>query len=193
VIANPTKPAYYDRLQKSGNPTHAAITFKLDGMKENIIEVKKPSKCSEKELEDFEDFVLAGDQVNPNTLNSLIRKAKALVFLKQGGCLKGIAAIKNPNLNYKNKVFEKAKATVLASDFMFELGWVFVLPSERGKKFSHELVKAALTASDSQSVFATSHLTNEKMHHTLKLYGFSCHGHEYSNSSGSKNVLFIRP
>jgi predicted GNAT family N-acyltransferase len=179
--------------KKAATQPTLLLHLKLDDMKENIIEVKKPSKCSEKELEDFECFVLAGGQVNLNTLNSLISKAKALVFLKQGGCLKGIAAIKNPNLTYKNKVFEKAKATVLASDFMFELGWIFVLPSERGKKFSRELVKAALTAADSQSLFATSHLSNEKMHHTLKEYGFSCHGQEYSNSNGSKNVLFIRP
>src|SRR5450631_2134040 len=84
--------------KKAATQPTLLLHLKLDNMKENIIEVKKPSKCSEKELADFEGFVLAGDQVNPDTLNSLIRKAKALVFLKQGGCLKGMA-IKNPNLN----------------------------------------------------------------------------------------------
>ncbi len=156
------------------------------------IATKKPSECSESELEDFASLILAGGEVTEHGLKARIKKAEALIFLIQDNCLKGIAAVKNPEENYKNGVFQKARATVQGSVFPFELGWVFVLPSSRGVGFSHKLVKAALTATCGQGIFATSRSDNAAMHKVLKAHGFSCHGEAYVSSRGKhKLVLFV--
>lgn len=163
-------------------------------MKEHMetITIKKPGECSETELEDFASLVLAGGEVTADGLKARIKKAEALIFLAQDNCLKGIAAVKKPGENYKNGVFQKARATVEASAFPFELGWVFVLPSSRGAGFSHKLVKAALTATCGQGIFATSRSDNAPMHKVLVGHGFSCHGEAYASSRGKhKLVLFI--
>jgi predicted GNAT family N-acyltransferase len=136
---------------------------------------------------------LAGGEVTADGLEARIKKAETLLFLVQGGCLKGIAAIKNPESGYKEGVFQKAQATIKASQFSFELGWVFVIPSSRGAGLSHKLVEAALSVTDGQSVFATSRADNDPMHKVLKAHGFSCHGKTYASTRGNQQlVLFVR-
>jgi predicted GNAT family N-acyltransferase len=158
-----------------------------------MITVKKPIECSEAELQDFAAFVQAGGEVTPVGLEDRIKKAEKLIFLVQDDCLKGIAAIKNPERNYKENIFRKAQATIEAKLFPFELGWVFVLPSSRGAKFSHKLVEAALSATNGQAVFATSRTDNAPMHKALKKNGFSCHGNTYGSDRGQQQLtLFVR-
>ena len=66
----------------------------LGVVKENseVITVKKPSECSATELLDFAAFVLASGEVTSVGLDARIRRAEALVFLVQNGCLKGITS-----------------------------------------------------------------------------------------------------
>lgn len=165
------------------------------GVKKSIevIAVKKPNECSAAELQDFEALVLGGGEVTVVGLKARIKKAETLLFLEQGACLKGIAAVKNPEKSYKEGVFKKAQATVEANLFPFELGWVFVLPSSRGAGFSHKLVKAALSVTSGQAVFATSRADNAPMHKVLKAHGFLCHGKTYASTCGNQQlVLFVR-
>lgn len=157
------------------------------------IEVKKPSECTGKELQDFAALVLLGGEVSPNGLDERIRKAEALVFFSQDSCLKGIAAIKKPEQIYKNRVFQKAQACVRANNFYFELGWIYLEPSLRGRGFSHKIVQAALCVKEEQSIFATSRVENIPMHKVLSAHGFSCQGNAYPSNLGEKTlVLFIK-
>jgi predicted GNAT family N-acyltransferase len=158
-----------------------------------VIVAKKTAECSAAELKDFAALVLAGCEVTEVGLEVRIKNAETLLFLRQDGCLKGIAAVKNPKNKYKERVFQKAQATVEASQFPFELGWVFVLPSSRGAGFSHKLVEAALSVVSDQAIFATSRADNAPMHKVLKAHGFSCHGKTYASSRGNQHlVLFVR-
>lgn len=163
-------------------------------MKEHVetITVKKPSECTDAELQDFMSLVLAGGEIVAQGLEARINKAEALIFLSHDNCLKGIAAVKNPETNYKNGVFQKACATAQASAFPFELGWVFVLPSSRGAGRSHKLLKAALSTTYGHGIFATSRSDNAPMHKVLKAHDFSCHGEAYASNRGNhKLVLFV--
>lgn len=163
-------------------------------MKDNseVITVKKPSECSETELQDFANLVREGGEVTEAGLDERIKKAEALVFLSQGGCLKGIVAVKNPDQNYKQGVFRRAQATVRASEFPFEIGWMFVVPSSRGAGFSYKLMEAALAATNGCPIFAASRSDNAPIHKMLQAYGFSYHGKAYVSSSGNHDlVLFI--
>jgi GNAT superfamily N-acetyltransferase len=157
-----------------------------------VFVIKKPSDCSEAELQDFAALILAGGEVTAVGLNTRIKKAEALVFLSQSDCLKGIAAVKNPEQNYKSDVFQKAKASVQANEFTFELGWVFVLPSSRGAGFSHKFVQARLGATDGRAIFATLRSDNTPMHKVLNANGLSKNGGEYASIRGNQNlVLFV--
>ena len=138
-----------------------------------VVTIKKPSKCSVAELLDFAALVLAGGEVTPVGLDERVRKAENLVFLMQDGCLKGIAALKNPASTYRSGVFHKAQASVQAKEYPFELGWVFVIPSSRRRGLSHKLVQAALSITGGQGVFATSRSDNVPMHKVLTAHGFS--------------------
>lgn len=159
-----------------------------------VIVTKTPSECSASELQNFAALVLAGGEVIADKLEARIKNAKALLFLQHDGCLKGIAAVKNPYNSYKEEVFEKADATEKAGQFQFELGWVFVLPSSRGVGFSHELMKAALAVTQGRAIFSTSRADNTPMHKVLEKHGFSCHGKAYASTRGGNQqlVLFVR-
>ncbi len=159
----------------------------------NIVTTKEPSDCSQTELQDFERLVVAGGEVTAAGLTSRIRNAAVLVYLSEANSLIGIAALKNPNQQYKTHVFQKAGGTAQPADFPLELGWVFVLPSSRGRRLSYKLVDAAVEASNGRGIFATSRADNVPMHNTLKAYGFSIHGNEYaSDHDNHKLVLFLR-
>lgn len=157
-----------------------------------IVIVKKPSECSQVELQDFLSLVLAGGEVTTAGLPERVRNAQHLVFLTEANCLKGIAAVKNPAIDYRRWVFKKAHASVSDMEFPVELGWVFVLPSSRGAGFSHMLLKAALSTVSGSGIFATSRSDNTPMHKALKTTGFSCHGTEYASEHGNHQLtLFV--
>lgn len=157
-----------------------------------VVIVKKPSECSPAELQDFVSLVLAGGEVTAAGLPERVHNAQHLVFLTEANCLKGIAAVKNPALHYRRRVFQKAHTSVNDIEFPFELGWVFVLPSSRGAGFSHMLLKAALSTVSGGGIFATSRSDNTRIHKVLKANGFSCLGTAYASARGNHQLtLFV--
>ncbi len=159
-----------------------------------LIVIKKPNECSDAELQDFAALVRAGGEVIEDGLDTRINNAEALVFLTQNNCLKGIAAIKNPDQHYKIRVFQSAKTSVQVNNFSLELGWVYVMPSSRGKGLSHKLAQASLDFTGGQAIFSTARSDNKPMHKVLITHGFSKHGMEYDSSRDSKQklTLFVR-
>lgn len=159
-----------------------------------IIVAQPPCFFTEAELQDFIALILAGGEVDDIVLKNNVCNAKCLVFLRQGGCLSGVAALKNPLQSYRQKISKKAGVLIDTSEFPFELGYIFVLPSARRQGFSVELTNAALSAAEGKGVFATSHAKNEHMHATLDRSGFIKSGCIYASSKGNRDLqLFLRP
>jgi predicted GNAT family N-acyltransferase len=157
------------------------------------IAVKSPQECSAKEIGDFAAFVLAGGEVISKGLEGRVRDAHALLFLREDSCLVGIAALKRPSAEYRASVFKKACSTTSPTHFPLELGWVFVLPSARGRKLSHSLVGAASNHAVQANVFATSRTDNLGMHATMLAASFVRHGIEYVSTRGPHRLaLFFR-
>lgn len=139
-------------------------------------------------------FVRAGGEVGNTVLEKNVRNAECLVFLRQGSCLSGVAALKNPLQSYRQKISKKTGVLVEASEFPFELGYIFVLPSARSQKLSVDLTRAALLRAQGKGVFATSRIDNVRMHATLGKFSFVKSGCVYTSSSGSYDLqLFLRP
>jgi hypothetical protein len=155
---------------------------------------REPQECKGKELADFLALVIAGGEVAPKGLETRVRQARRLIFLYAGECLSGIAALKQPNEGYRSSVNRGAHIELKKEDYPFELGWVFVMPSARGRKYSIHLTRAAVDASAGKGIFATSRVENHAMHAALKGCGFSAAGETYASSRGVyKLQVFVRP
>ena len=155
--------------------------------------IKTPSECSHSELGDFAALVLAGGEVTLVGLNDRIKDAHVLIFLHKNYCLVGIAALKNPNSNYRAAVFKNANSTQPYEQYPLELGWIFVLPSARNNGYSKRLVRAAVEHARQRQIFATSRTDNPHMHTPLLNEAFVKHGSDYKSHRGMYSLsLFLR-
>jgi GNAT superfamily N-acetyltransferase len=155
--------------------------------------VRAPNECTSIQLADFKALVLAGREIIQEGLEERIHSAVRLVFLSIGCCLRGVAALKRPLASYRRVVIAKSGIPLSQEEYPFELGWVFLMPSARGRKFSLDLTSAALAAANSRGVFATSRTDNHGMHSTLARYGFLSAGKPYPSDRGKHHLqLFLR-
>src|SRR5712692_4061160 len=130
---------------------------------------------------------------HPKGLENRIRSAVRLIFLSVCCCLCGVAALKRPERRYRKDVSSKSGIPLPEAEYPFELGWVFVMPSARGRRFSLDLTQAALSAAGTAGVFATSRTDNIPMHAVLTKFGFVPAGHPYPSTRGSHQLqLFVR-
>lgn len=154
---------------------------------------RKPGDCHDTEIGDFMALVLAGGEVKPKGLEGRIRCAVSLVFLTIGCCLCGVAALKRAEASYRRRVSSNSGIALPEHQFPFELGWVFIMPSARGRRFSVDLTRAALSGADTEGVFSTSRTDNPGMHATLAKFQFVSAGKSWASDRGDHALqLFLR-
>jgi len=154
---------------------------------------RKPGDCHDTEIGDFMALVLAGGEVKPKGLEGRIRSAVSLVFLTVGCCLCGVAALKRPEASYRKRVSSNSTIALPERQFPYELGWVFVMPSARGRRFSVDLTRIALASAGTDGVFSTSRTANAGMHATLAKFQFVSVGKPWaSDRCDHKLQLFLR-
>ena len=151
-----------------------------------------PSDCTEQALADFEKLVIEGGCVNPQGLAQRIRNAPRLLFLRASdGQLVGVGALKHPRVEYRNKVFADAQATVPADEYPVELGWIVVDRSNQGRRLSTRMVGELLPFAKNQNIFATTR-ADERVMSFASDYGFKLHGKPYASGQGYDLVLYLR-
>jgi predicted GNAT family N-acyltransferase len=151
-----------------------------------------PSDCTEQALADFEKIVVEGGAVNPRGLAQRIRNASRLLFLRApDGQLVGAGALKHPRLDYRNKVFADAQATVPADEYPIELGWIVVASSYQGRRLSTRMVGELLPFTKNQNIFATTR-ADERVMSFAADYGFKINGKPYASGHGYDLVLYLR-
>jgi hypothetical protein len=99
--------------------------------------------------------------------------------------------LKNPSKDYRDGVFEKAGVPDAAKPYELELGWVFVLPEQQGKKYSLVLSAAALSQASRTPTFATTRLDNVAMQKTLEHLGFRRLGDSWRSARGRQPRLVL--
>jgi GNAT superfamily N-acetyltransferase len=158
------------------------------------IVIKKPSECSNSELDSFEALVRRGGEVTGAGLRNRIKRAKYLVFLVENDkTLAGIAALKEPNVSYKNKVFKKAGSPENTVEFTLEAGWIYVEEQFRGRRYSRLLLGEVLKVAGKKAVYATTRENNEAMKRTNLHFGLLQSGHPYASEEGNyKLILYTR-
>jgi GNAT superfamily N-acetyltransferase len=144
-------------------------------------------KVNKQQLADFAAFVRKAGEAKALHVNN----AKCLVQLHSGKLI-GTAALKTDE-GYRNSCFEKASLADLADKFSFEVGYVVVDPTLRGRGLSHLVVAAALSRREKAGVYATSNLLNLAMHKVLESRGFIRAGVPWESQTkpGQHLALFL--
>jgi predicted GNAT family N-acyltransferase len=151
-----------------------------------------PADCTAQALADFEKLVIEGCAVNPQGLAQRIRKASRLLFLRSlDDQLVGVGALKHPRVEYRNRVFADAQATVSADEYPVELGWVVVAKSYQGRRLSTRIVGELLPFAKNENIFATTR-ADERVMSFASDYGFKINGQPYSSGRGYDLVLYLR-
>jgi GNAT superfamily N-acetyltransferase len=150
--------------------------------------VKMPDECSSAELDLFQRFVLEGGEVPPGGLKNRIQRAENLCFINDGDCVVAVGAIKNPDVGYKTRIFEKA-GVPSPSNYSCELGWLFVLTAERGKGYGRALMEALMGALSGKACYATTREDNNRTHQLLCQFGFSRCAQSYKSDNGDYDLV----
>jgi hypothetical protein len=154
----------------------------------------KPAAFAPGEIDDFVALVLAGGEVDSKPLKELVLKAQQIAFLREDNCLLGVGGLKNPTGTHRRDVQQKSNVPLDIDSVPFELGWVFILPSARGRKLSFPLCRILVAAANGSGIYATSGTGNAGMHSTLKKLGFVRSGSEWpSRLTDGTLALFLKP
>lgn len=157
-----------------------------------VVTAKPPNACGIEDLNAFQQFVLAGGEVNADTLPGLVTRALSLAFVRIGEQLVAVGAIKRPNAGYRAGIFDKAGVKQDPTQFEFELGWIYVDPSVRGKGIASAVVEVLVHTLHGARAYATSRVNNEPMHTSLMRYGFTPIGSPYPSQLNEPNIqLFL--
>ena len=71
-----------------------------------FLEIKEPSNCSEKKINNFHELLVEGGKVSQKGLIGRIKNCELLAFCYFNSELIGISSIKKPNVNYIEKIIE---------------------------------------------------------------------------------------
>lgn len=155
--------------------------------------VGEPGAFSGTEIDGFVALVLAGGEVSPAGLRDLVVAASQLAFARTQACLVGVGGLKRPRDSYRGRIEQSSGTNLDAEKFPYELGWVFVLPSARGRRLSGEICTPLLRFAGVGGVFATSDTKNQAMHKTLARLGFERAGKEWRSRENEGHLaLFVR-
>ena len=152
-----------------------------------------PGECLPREIDDFVALVLAGGEVTPNGLRARVVQAFQVAFLRERGCLIGVGGLKRPSIHHRAEVAAGSNVPIPETDFPFELGWVFIVPSARGRRLSVPLCESLVGAAEGRGIFSTSRQDNAGMHTTLCKLGFVRVGDEWPSQECSGAIaLFLK-
>jgi len=153
--------------------------------------VSAPSELTDEEKAEFVNFVADAGEVALATLPALVESAVALITMHDGQLI-GTAAIKRPYDQHRRDAFAKAGAPELADKFPLEIGWIVVHPNHRKNGNGSALVRAAIDAASSDSVYATT--KSDGMKRILSRLGFEKLGDDYPSAldPSVRLALFVR-
>jgi predicted GNAT family N-acyltransferase len=157
-----------------------------------ITHLKDPSACTKEEHRKFERLVRLGFEGSDERLPERIRSARRLAFYcTSDDVVTAIAALKAPDAAYRNDVFRKAEVGADPREYELELGWVFVVPAQRGNRIAEGLCHQLLASVPTSSVFATTRPNNAFMTKILSALGFRQAGRPYLRNK-QELVVFLR-
>jgi hypothetical protein len=157
-------------------------------MKPELIE---PSSLNETDLSKCVELVAKGGAVRPNDAARGFQNAQLIGLFRAANQVIAVGALKNPYLNYRKGVFEKAQASEKFGDYQFEVGYFATAPEFQGKKLAKHILSAIVSTFNDSPMFATT--GSAAMEHLLSEKGFRRDGLPYPPRVGNADLsLLIR-
>ena len=154
--------------------------------------ILSPSDCSPQALADFENLLTKYGTIDPEGLTQRIGDAFRLLFLRESnGQVVGVGALKRPQLNYRTKVFAKARVTTAPDEYRVELGWVAVAKSHQARGLSRRIIGQLISLAENENLFATTRADARAMRFAAD-HGFRPAGKPYPSGRGYYLVLYLR-
>lgn len=139
-----------------------------------------PSQLSQNQLHQIHQLLLDGGQVSPENLPQKIQNCLLIAFIEHDNQIISLAAIKQPNAEYRDYVKQKAQIPDAHQIPKLELGYAYTRPEHRGKGLNRQLTTQLLTQIDDQKIFATT--GHECLKQALKKAGFKQIGKSYQGN-----------
>jgi hypothetical protein len=158
---------------------------------EPIITLKPPVDCSRHDLDRFRQMVLEAGEVQAAGFDDRIGRAEILTFLRVGGEIVGVGALKRPGRKDSRGVFKNGRAKNAADEFGLELGWVVVENAHRGHFYSRRIAEALVAHANGRKIYATSVTTRIAMHKALTGCSFERDGVEWQSKRRPDQHLFL--
>jgi RimJ/RimL family protein N-acetyltransferase len=155
------------------------------------VKIKPPSECTDEEIQSFFNLVKRGGEVDINTLEAGIRRARLLTFCYINQELAGVAALKNADQGYQNNVFERAGEPKLAEKFQSEIGYIYIEEKYRGRHVCPILVQHLMNNS-ADKIFSTVRMRNKNMIKIIRKLGFRQVGHRFVGKQQDKGRYYVQ-
>lgn len=167
--------------------------MKSDGIIENHkIEIKPPAKCNNQKIVSFCSLVEKGEEVNINTLEDGVRRARFLGFYYIDDKLVGVAALKNANPDYQNSVFERAGKPEFAKKFRYEIGYAFTDDKYRCMCICRNIIRHLIAREESENIFSTARSSNIAMGEILIKLKFKKIGNPFFGRLKDKGEYYVQ-
>lgn len=158
----------------------------------------QPQTLSATERHEFCELVRDGGEIPGKTLKANVKNSRILVRLINGDKVCGASALKRPRDSYRRTIAKKTGFALYETDFPFELGYIYIHPSLRGRGHTNGLLKETLDHNDGLGVWATVRVDNAPMRAALARVGFEAAGKSYAGAARNGQApprldLLVRP
>lgn len=142
-------------------------------------ELRAPTLCSADEIKAFCAHVNSGEEVAKLSPDWVLGHGVKLAFIRTGGTLAAVGALKRPDERYHRGCFHKAEIADRWFKYPIELGWIYCDEAYRGG-MSYRIIDAlAQEPEGSQPWYATVRTDNPAMLHPLRKRQFEAAGAQY--------------
>lgn len=141
--------------------------------------ITKPNEVSVDLMRQILDLLDQGSQISMKGIEKRLMNADLLAMMVLSGTVVTVAALKNPEPNYKKKVFGSAKKGEVSSQFEKELGYIVTHPEFEGRKLCQKLLTVFIPQINGFNLFATTRKAS--VIHILGKFGFKKIGEPYKD------------
>ncbi len=136
-----------------------------------------PTNLHQNQLQEIHQLLLDGGQVSPENLPQKIKSCLLIAFFEHDNQIISLAAIKQPNAEYRDYIKQKAQIPNAHQIPKLELGYAYTRPEHRGQGLNRQLITQLLTQISDQKIFATT--GHERLKKALQKAGFQQIGKNY--------------
>jgi hypothetical protein len=153
------------------------------------VELVRPLKISVSDMKMCAELVSSGGAVTLESASRGLKNAETIGLIRFDKRIVAVGALKNPDVDYKNSVFEKSKTLAKPNGFKFEAGYFATDAKFQGRKLAKGILGTIIAEFKDAPMFATT--GSEAMEHLLLSQGFTRSGFQYKSGLGNADLSLL--